>query len=378
MISASPMSATQERVTVGMSGGVDSSVAALLLQEQGYAVSGLFMKNWEEDDPEFPCTAKQDALDAWQVCERLGIDLDAISFAEEYRERVFRYFLEEHAAGRTPNPDVLCNTEIKFKAFLDHALAQGAERMATGHYARVAYREGAYRLLKAVDRNKDQSYFLHGLNQAQLSRALFPIGHLTKPQVRQLAERAGFANAGKKDSTGICFIGERNFRRFLNRYLGAQPGPMRSPEGEVVGTHEGLMYYTLGQRQGLGIGGRRGDSGEPWFVVDKEMASNTLVVAQGSNHPRLFSAGLLATSVHFIAGEPARWPLRCAAKTRYRQADQSCTLEPTSEGGYQVLFDVAQRAVTPGQYVVFYQGEECLGGGVIDRLLPAHAATHRE
>lgn len=362
---------TKLRITVGMSGGVDSSVAALLLLEQGYAVSGLFMKNWEEDDPEFPCTAKEDANDALQVCERLGIELDGISFAAQYRERVFRYFLDEHATGRTPNPDVLCNTEIKFKAFLEHALSQGAERIATGHYARVAYRDGAYRLLKAVDPNKDQTYFLHGLNQAQLSRAEFPIGHLTKPEVRQIAERVGFANFAKKDSTGICFIGERNLRRFLTRYLGAQPGEIRTPEGEVLGTHQGLMYYTLGQRQGLGIGGRRGDSGEPWFVVDKDMTRNVLVVVQGDDDPRLFSQGLYAGSLHFITGAPVAWPLRCRAKTRYRQADQACTVYLSDDGGYRVLFDVPQRAVTPGQSVVLYQGDECLGGGVIDALIPA-------
>lgn len=362
---------SKSRITVGMSGGVDSSVSALLLLEQGYAVSGVFMKNWEEDDPEFPCTAKEDAIDALHVAERLGIELDGVSFVAEYRERVFRYFLDEHAAGRTPNPDVLCNTEIKFKAFLEHALAQGAEQIATGHYARVVYREGAYRLLKAVDLNKDQTYFLHGLSQAQLSRAVFPVGHLTKPEVRQIAERAGFANHAKKDSTGICFIGERNFRRFLTRYLGAQPGEIRTPEGDFVGTHQGLMYYTLGQRQGLGIGGRRGDSGEPWFVVEKDMTRNVLVVVQGDDDPRLFSQGLHATSLHFIAGEPLRWPLRCRAKTRYRQADQDCTVQRAQDGTYEVIFDEPQRAVTPGQSVVLYLDQECLGGGVIDALIPA-------
>jgi len=356
---------TKPRITVGMSGGVDSSVAALLLLEQGYAVSGLFMKNWDEDDPEFPCTAKEDANDALQVCERLGIELDGISFAAEYRERVFRYFLDEHAAGRTPNPDVLCNTEIKFKAFLEHALSQGAERIATGHYARVAYRDGAYRLLKAVDVNKDQTYFLHGLDQAQLSRALFPVGHLTKPEVRQIAERAGFANFAKKDSTGICFIGERNFRRFLTRYLGAQPGEIRTPEGEVVGAHQGLMYYTLGQRQGLGIGGRRGDSGEPWFVVDKDMQRNVLVVVQGDDDPRLFNQGLYAGALHFISAVPGRWPLRCAAKIRYRQADQPCTVRSETDGRLRVDFDTPQRAITPGQAVVFYRDDRCLGGATI-------------
>lgn len=375
MISIPPIAMTKPRVTVGMSGGVDSSVSALLLLEQGYDVTGLFMKNWEEDDPQFPCTAKEDAKDALQVADCLGIELDGVSFVEAYRERVFRYFLDEHAAGRTPNPDVLCNTEIKFKAFLEHALAQGSTRIATGHYARVTYRDGAYRLLKAVDANKDQTYFLHGLNQAQLSRAVFPVGHLTKPQVRQIAERAGFANFAKKDSTGICFIGERNFRRFLTRYLGAQPGEIRTPGGEVVGTHQGLMYYTLGQRQGLGIGGRRGNSGEPWFVVEKDMGQNVLVVVQGDDHPRLFSQGLLAASLHFIAGEPPRWPLRCRAKTRYRQADQDCTVQPADQGGYRVIFDHPQRAVTPGQSVVLYQGEECLGGGVIDTLIPAGIPT---
>jgi tRNA-specific 2-thiouridylase len=358
----------QARVVVGMSGGVDSSVAALLLLREGYQVSGLFMKNWEEDDPQFPCTAKQDALDALQVCDTLGIALDAVSFAAEYRERVFQYFLDEHRRGRTPNPDVLCNTEIKFKAFLDHALDQGAELIATGHYARVAYRDGAYRLLKALDGSKDQSYFLHGLSQKQLSRAVFPLGELPKAEVRRIAAQARFANHAKKDSTGICFIGERNFRRFLTRYLGAQPGDIRSTAGERLGAHHGLMYYTLGQRQGLGIGGRAGDSGEPWFVVDKDITNNTLVVAQGGDHPQLYSRALSAAQLHWIADEPML-PLRCRAKTRYRQPDQPCLVERRSDGGYRISFEAPQRAVTPGQYAVLYQNDECLGGGIIDTLI---------
>lgn len=353
---------------VGMSGGVDSSVAALLLQQQGYAVTGLFMKNWEEDDPEFPCTAKEDAKDALQVCDTLDIELDAISFAQEYRDRVFAHFLAEYGRGHTPNPDILCNTEIKFKAFLDHAVAQRAERIATGHYARVVARDGIYRLLKARDTNKDQSYFLHGLNQHQLSKAMFPLGEITKPEVRRIAERAGFLNHQKKDSTGICFIGERNFARFLSRYFADRAGEMRTPEGEIVGHHQGLMFYTYGQRQGLGIGGRRGDSGEPWFVVDKDLANNVLVVVQGDEHPSLYSRGLIARELHWISGQRPSMPLRCHAKTRYRQADQACLVETTTDG-YRITFDEPQRAVTPGQYAVLYAGEECLGGGVIDELL---------
>ncbi len=358
------------RVIVGMSGGVDSSVAALLLQQQGCKVTGLFMRNWEDPEPGGPCQAAQDARDALAVCERLGIELDAVNFTRQYWDRVFRYFLEEYARGRTPNPDVLCNKEIKFRAFLDHALAQGAEFIATGHYARVLRQGGRFRLLKGRDPDKDQSYFLHALSQEQLARAWFPLGSLRKQEVRALARRAGFPNHDKKDSTGICFIGERDFKTFLQRYLPARPGEIRTPEGEVVGRHEGLMFYTIGQRKGMGIGGRRaGDGpaggGAPWYVVAKDMERNVLVVAQGSDHPMLYATRLVTERVHWIAGSPPPLPARLTAKTRYRQPDQPCLVTDLGEGRCRVIFHRPQRAITPGQSVVFYRGEECLGGGII-------------
>lgn len=357
------------RVIVGMSGGVDSSVAALLLQRQGHRVSGVFMKNWEETDPSFPCTAVEDARDAYDVCATLGLELDAVNFAREYWDRVFEYFLAEHRRGRTPNPDILCNKEIKFKAFLQHALNLGADYIATGHYARVREADGEFRLLKARDDAKDQTYFLHTLGQEQLARSLFPIGELPKFEVRTLAAQAGLATAFKKDSTGICFIGERDFNRFLSRYLPAQAGDIRSAEGEWLGRHQGLMYYTLGQRKGLGIGGRSDAEETPWYVAAKDLASNTLVVVQGHDHPLLFSRGLETRKLHWISGRTPVLPLVCNAKTRYRQPDQACTVTDSGDGHYQVIFEHTQRAVTPGQSVVFYQGEECLGGGVIDALL---------
>ncbi|MCC6303470.1 MAG: tRNA 2-thiouridine(34) synthase MnmA [Gammaproteobacteria bacterium] len=355
------------KIVVGMSGGVESSVAALLLQQQAgrAAVSGLFMKNWEENVPGGECPAERDVRDALAVCDRLGIELDAVNFAGAYRERVFEYFLAEYRAGRTPNPDILCNSEIKFRVFLDHALASGADRIATGHYARVEERDGVHYLLKGLDPGKDQSYFLHALTQQQLSRAVFPLGGLHKSEVRRLARDAGLVNHAKKDSTGICFIGERNFREFLGRYLPAQPGEIHTPEGKALGTHEGLMFYTLGQRKGLGIGGRVEGSGDAWYVVSKDVSNNVLVVAQGHDHPALFSRALHTEGFHWIAGRPpARLPYRCRAKTRYRQGDQSCLVEHR-EGGCRVVFDEPQRAVTPGQFVVLYDGEVCLGGGVI-------------
>lgn len=354
-----------QRIIVGLSGGVDSSVAALLLQQQGHRVEGLFMKNWEEDDTAEVCTAAEDLRDAQAVAERLGIPLHMVNFSAEYWERVFSYFLHEYEAGRTPNPDVLCNTEIKFKAFLDHALGLGADAIATGHYARVECADSHCRLLKGLDGSKDQSYFLHGLNQYQLSHACFPLGELEKTEVRRIAAEHGLATSAKRDSTGICFIGERNFKQFLGRYLPARPGPMRTPEGAEVGRHDGLMYYTLGQRQGLGIGGRDGGSGEPWYVVGKELAHNVLLVAQGHDHPLLFSQGLIAESPHWIAGTPPPLPLECTAKTRYRQPDQACTVEAAGEELLRVHFDQPQRAVTPGQSVVFYREETCLGGAII-------------
>ena len=355
----------QQRITVGLSGGVDSSVAATLLLEQGYRVEGVFMKNWEEDDRDGHCPAEADFRDAKSVCDRLGIPLRAVNFSREYRERVFRHFLQEYQAGRTPNPDILCNKEIKFRVFLDHALERGADRIATGHYARVVQRDGLFRLLKARDGNKDQSYFLYTLGQQQLSRTFFPLGDLTKKEVRGIAADHGLVTHAKKDSTGICFIGERNFREFLGRYLPARPGEMRTPEGEVVGEHAGLMYYTLGQRQGLGIGGRPGArQGVPWYVVGKDVARNRLYVAQGL-HPMLYSRTLEAEQLHWVTGAPVAVPFRCRAKIRYRQAEQPCTIVRLNGGGCEVRFDEPQLAATPGQSIVFYDGEECLGGGII-------------
>jgi tRNA-specific 2-thiouridylase len=355
----------RERVVVGLSGGVDSAVAAWLLRRQGHDVQAVFMKNWEEDDTAEYCSAAVDLEDARAVCGKLDIPLHTRNFSGEYWEHVFSHFLAEYRAGRTPNPDVLCNKEIKFKIFLEHALALGAGHIATGHYARIAHRDGYYRLLKARDGNKDQSYFLHALDQTQLTKAWFPLGELTKPQVRRLAQQAGFANAAKKDSTGICFIGERRFKDFLSRYLPAQPGEMRTPDGELIGRHDGLMYYTLGQRQGLGIGGSRDGSGEAWYVVAKDLEHNALIVAQGHDHPLLYRDRLLARNLNWIAETPAPIPFRCTAKTRYRQADQACTIVQLEQDACEVVFDAPQRAITPGQSVVFYRGEECLGGGVI-------------
>ncbi len=354
---------SKQRVIVGMSGGVDSSVAALLLREQGFDVHGLFMDNWEDDEEDTYCTAAQDFQDARQVAKELGIPLHKVNFTAEYRDRVFRYFLDEYAAGRTPNPDVLCNSEIKFKAFLNHALRLGAERIATGHYARLREDHGQMRLLKARDTGKDQSYFLHAVAGAALARSLFPLGDLQKGEVRERALHAGFANHAKKDSTGICFIGERKFREFLGKYLPAQPGEMHTPAGECVGEHQGLMYYTLGQRQGLGLGGRKDGTDAPWYVIGKDLARNVLLVAQGE-HPALLSHELVAQTPHWIHAAPVPGT-QLAAKTRYRQADQACTLLALQNGEFTLRFAQAQRAVTPGQYAVLYQGEECLGGGVI-------------
>ncbi len=363
------------KIVVGLSGGVDSAVAALLLKQQGYDVTGLFMKNWAEDDTESRCSAEEDLKAARAVCARLGIELKTVNFSAEYWDRVFHYFLEEHKRGRTPNPDVLCNKEIKFKAFLEHALGLGADLIATGHYARAEHREGRQHLLKARDTQKDQTYFLYTLGQAQLKHALFPVGHLAKPEVRELARRAGLPNHDRKDSTGICFIGERDFKSFLARYLPAQPGDIRALTGERLGRHDGLMYYTLGQRHGLGLGG----AGEAWYVARKDVASNTLYVVQGEHHPALFSSGLAADDLHWVAGSPPALPLRCMAKTRYRQPDQDCVLVATADG-VAVSFDRPQRAITPGQAVVFYDGDECLGGGTIHEAVavPAASETRRD
>jgi len=357
----------RQRVIVGMSGGVDSSVAAWLLKQQGYEVVGVFMKNWEDDDTDEYCTSRADLVDAAAVADVIGIDLEAVNFAAEYRERVFAHFLREYEAGRTPNPDVLCNSEIKFAAFLEYAQRLGADCIATGHYARVRRAPGdpaRVELLKAVDATKDQSYFLHRLSQRQLAPVLFPLGEIAKREVRAIARREGIPTYAKKDSTGICFIGERPFRDFLARYLPRTPGPMVTPAGERVGEHQGLAYYTLGQRQGLGIGGTRDGSDAPWFVAAKDLARNTLVVVQGHDHPLLFRREVAAFDMNWIAGAAPALPRPLAAKTRYRMADAACVVQSTAEG-VRATFDAPQWAPTPGQYLVFYDGDVCLGGGVI-------------
>jgi tRNA-uridine 2-sulfurtransferase len=356
-----------QRVVVGLSGGVDSAVSAWLLKRAGHEVVGIFMKNWEDDDDSAYCSSNVDFVDAAAVADVIGIEIEHVNFAAEYKDRVFAEFLREHQAGRTPNPDVLCNAEIKFKAFLDHALRLGAEKIATGHYARVRERAGRFELLKGLDPAKDQSYFLHRLNQAQLAKTLFPVGELAKTEVRRLASEIGLPNAKKKDSTGICFIGERPFREFLDRYLKREPGPMLDAQGREVGRHVGLSFYTRGQRQGLGIGGVAGHDAasehQPWYVAHKDLAGNVLHVVQGHDHPWLQSPWLVADDTSWVAGA-APEPGRYAAKTRYRQADAACQLLATVEG-FRLDFDAAQWAVTAGQSAVLYDGEVCLGGGVI-------------
>ena len=393
---------SRPRVVVGLSGGVDSAVSAWLLREQGWEVIGLFMKNWEDDDDGEYCSTRQDWIDAASVADRLGIELEAVNFAAEYRDRVFAEFLREYSAGRTPNPDVLCNAEIKFKAFLDHAMRMGAERIATGHYARVRSVPDAHgaqgmrhELLRGLDATKDQSYFLHRLNQSQLARTLFPVGELPKSQVREIARQIGLPNAAKKDSTGICFIGERPFRAFLSRYLPTAPGPILSDTGKVVGEHVGLSFYTLGQRKGIGVGGQRAGSGEAWYVARKDMARNTLHVVQGHDHPWLQSLALRAQDVHWIAGHAPESESSTAsqhaglastvdglsAKTRYRQSDAPCTLstDPADAQGMHLSFTSPQWAVTPGQSAVLYRGEVCLGGGVIESVqAPVFSASTTE
>lgn len=366
-------SPSKGRVVVGMSGGVDSSVTAWLLKQQGYEVVGLFMKNWEDDDDSEYCSTRQDWLDAASVADLIGVDIEAVNFAAEYKDRVFADFLREYSAGRTPNPDVLCNAEIKFKAFLDHAMSLGAERIATGHYARVRRVDEAagprFELLKALDASKDQSYFLHRLNQAQLSRTLFPLGEIPKTEVRRIAHEIGLHNAAKKDSTGICFIGERPFREFLNRYLPTAPGPILTPEGKRVGTHEGLSFYTLGQRKGLGVGGVKGaqredGTADAWYSAKKDLATNTLYVVQGHDHPWLLGKTLSAQDASWVAGTPPAAG-SYGAKARYRQADAACTLRGATGADFALDFAQPQWAVTPGQSAVLYDGDVCLGGGII-------------
>lgn len=353
------------RVIVGMSGGVDSSVSALLLQQQGYHVEGLFMKNWDEDDGTEYCSAKQDLADAKSVCDRLGIPLHTANFAAEYWDNVFEQFLAEYRAGRTPNPDILCNREIKFKVFMDYARVLGAEKIATGHYARTQTENGHTYLKKGLDPNKDQSYFLHAVGEVEFAASLFPLGELEKPEVRRLAAAHGLSTHGKKDSTGICFIGERRFKDFLAQYLPAQPGLIKTPEGVTLGEHSGLMYHTIGQRQGLGIGGVAGGHEAPWYVAAKDLAANELIVVQGGDHPLLLSTRLHATDVHWINGAPALGEtLELAAKTRYRQPDQRCRLTVLQDT-IDIEFEQPQRAITPGQAVVFYDNDICLGGATI-------------
>ena len=372
---------SKTRVVVGLSGGVDSAVSAHLLKQQGYEVVGIFMKNWEDDDDSEYCSSNIDFVDAAAVADVIGIEIEHVNFAADYKDRVFAEFLREYQAGRTPNPDILCNAEIKFKSFLDHAMRLGAEKIATGHYARVRHNAftGRHELLKGLDPSKDQSYFLHRLNQAQLSKTLFPVGELHKTEVRRIAEEIGLPNAKKKDSTGICFIGEQPFREFLNRYISKEPGPIKDPTGRTIGKHVGLSFYTLGQRQGLGIGGvkergaqRGGGEHQPWFVARKDIAKNTLWVVQGHDHPWLLSQGLVAADASWCAGVPPA-PGQYAAKTRYRQADAPCTLSAGADGHtapeFGLDFPEAQWAVTPGQSAVLYDGEVCLGGGVINTAI---------
>jgi len=355
---------SRKKIIVGLSGGVDSAVSAYLLQQQGHDIEAIFMKNWEGDDSADFCPAEQDMADAQAVCDKLGITLRMVNFANEYWERVFAYFLEEYRAGRTPNPDILCNKEIKFKAFLDYAKLQGADYIATGHYVRTMQKDGQSYLLKGIDPNKDQSYFLHALTSAQLAQSIFPVGDLPKTDVRKIANEIGLGNANKKDSTGICFIGERKFKTFLNEYLPAQPGCIETLDGEVIGKHDGLMFYTIGQRQGLQIGGQKNKAELPWFVAKKDLARNVLIVVQGE-HPALLRNSLIVKTPHWVNDEPS-FPLTCTAKIRYRQVDQACTVTKIDEEHCQVDFTEPQRAVTPGQFVVFYQDDICLGGGVIE------------
>lgn len=361
---------SQIKVVVGMSGGVDSSVSAYLLKEQGYQVEGLFMKNWEEDDNDEYCAAADDLKDAQAVSDKLGITLHTINFAAEYWDNVFEYFLAEYKAGRTPNPDIMCNKEIKFKAFLEFAAEElNADYIATGHYVQRSCETGHWQMLRGLDDNKDQSYFLYTLGEQHIAQTLFPIGHLEKPKVREIALEQDLVTHDKKDSTGICFIGERKFKDFLAQYLPAQPGEIEAAEGKIIGKHEGLMYHTLGQRKGLLIGGMKEYGEEPWYVVDKDIERNVLIVGQGADHPRLYSTGLLANQLHWVDRKGPQQAIKCSVKTRYRQQDIPCQITPNSDGSLLVEFDEPQKAVTPGQSAVFYQNDICLGGGIIENYI---------
>ena len=356
-------------VIVGLSGGVDSSVTALLLKNQGYNVVGLFMKNWEDDDDDEYCSSKQDLVDAVSVADKIGIDIEVVNFSKEYKEKVFSEFINEIKSGRTPNPDILCNSEIKFNAFLNHAISMGADKIATGHYAQIKECDGLFSLLKADDSTKDQSYFLYRLNQHQLSKSIFPLGKLLKKDVREIAKKEGLHNCDKKDSTGICFIGERPFNEFLNKYIENSPGPIKNEYGKALGEHIGLMFYTLGQRQGLGIGGSKTSNGEPWFVAEKDIKENTLVVVQGRNHPLLFKDGLIAKQMHWIHGSLPRKHWVYAAKARYRESDAPCEIDMIKDDSLEIFFGQKQWAITPGQSVVVYESNVCLGGAVIEKAI---------
>ena len=356
-------------VIVGLSGGVDSSVTALLLKNQGYKVIGLFMKNWEDDDDDEYCSSKQDLLDAVSVADKIGIDIEVVNFSKEYKEKVFSEFINEIKSGRTPNPDILCNSEIKFNAFLNHAISMGADKIATGHYAQIKESDGLYSLLKADDSTKDQSYFLYRLNQHQLSKSIFPLGTFLKKDVREIAKKEGLHNSDKKDSTGICFIGERPFTEFLNKYIENSPGPIKDEHGKIVGEHIGLVFYTLGQRQGLGIGGSKTSNGEPWFVAEKNIQENTLIVAQGHGHPLLYKDGLAAKKTHWIHGTLPKKHWVYGAKTRYRQPDAPCEIDTINDHSIELFFGQKQWAITPGQSVVVYESNVCLGGAIIESAI---------